>query len=86
VQINLRFMFRLSSFGAKLARSLGSGCSGNTKQALKKHFQHKGMCLRPATFGFCTRKHTQVQKPVMPGVSVSRAWSNFKGHSFYCGS
>jgi hypothetical protein len=61
-------MFRLSSFGAKLARSLGSGCSGNTKQALKKHFQHKGMCLRPATFGFCTRKHTQVQKPVMPGV------------------
>jgi hypothetical protein len=53
VQINLAFMPRLSPCWAKLARSLGSGRSGNAEQSLKKHFKHKEMNLRPTSLNGC---------------------------------
>ena len=63
MQINLRFIFRLSPFVAKLARSL---VQGSTNLVLTKHFQLNGMSLRSFSSDSSIRKHRRAQKPVMP--------------------
>jgi hypothetical protein len=53
-------MFSLSAFKANLAHSIGSGRSGNTKQAIKKYFKLKGLSLRPTSLAIWPEKQMQM--------------------------